>query len=42
MLSLVAVELLPQAFTRSTWRSALAGLVAGAALMLVLSAALGV
>ena len=42
MLSLVAVELLPQAFTRSTWRSAMAGLVAGAGVMLLLSVALGV
>lgn len=42
MLALVAFELLPQAFTRSTWRSALAGAVAGGAVMLALSAALGV
>ena len=42
MLALVAAELLPQAFTRSTWRSALAGFAGGAALMLALSALLGV
>lgn len=42
MLALVAVELLPQAFTRSSWRSALGGVVAGAALMVGLSAAVGV
>jgi ZIP family zinc transporter len=42
MLALVAVELLPQAFTRSTWRSALGGVAAGAALMAGLSAAVGV
>ena len=41
MLSLVAVELVPQAFTRSTWRSALVGLVAGAGVMVLLSVALG-
>ena len=42
MLALIAVELVPQAFTRATWRSALAGAAAGAGMMLVLSAALGV
>jgi ZIP family zinc transporter len=42
MLSLVAVELVPQAFRRGTWRSALAGAVTGSALMLALSAVLGV
>ena len=42
MLALVVAELLPQAFTPGTWRSALAGFAAGAALMLVLSALLGV
>ncbi len=42
MLALVVVELLPQAFTPATWRSALAGFTAGAALMLALSAVLGV
>lgn len=42
MLALVAVELVPQAFTRSTWRSAAAGSVAGAVLMLALAAGLGV
>jgi ZIP family zinc transporter len=42
MLSLIAVELIPQAFTAATWRSALAGLLAGAGVMLALSALLGV
>jgi ZIP family zinc transporter len=42
MLALVALELAPQAFTRRTWRSALAGTAGGAALMLALSAAIGV
>jgi ZIP family zinc transporter len=42
MLALVAVELVPQAFTRQTWRSAAAGASMGALLMLALSAALGV
>ena len=42
MLSLVIVEIVPQAFTRATWRDATAGAVVGAALMLALSAALGV
>lgn len=42
MLALVAFELLPQAITRSTWPSALAGFAAGAASMLLLSAVLGV
>jgi zinc transporter, ZIP family len=42
MLALVALELVPQAFTARTWRPALAGAAAGAALMLALSAALGV
>ena len=42
MLALVVAELLPQAFTAATWRSALAGFGAGAALMLSLSAVLGV
>jgi ZIP family zinc transporter len=42
MLSLVAIELVPQAFTRRTWRGALAGACLGAALMLLLSALLGV
>lgn len=42
MLLLVAVELVPKAFTRGTWRMAGAGALAGAALMLALSAALGV
>ena len=42
MLSLVAVELVPQAFRPATWRSAAGGAVAGAALMLALTAVLGV
>jgi zinc transporter, ZIP family len=42
MLALVALELVPQAFTRRTWGSALAGTLAGAAVMLALSALVGV
>ena len=42
MLALVLLELVPQAFTARTWRSALAGTVAGGALMIGLSAAIGV
>ena len=42
MLALVIVELVPQAFTRATWRAAAAGAVAGAAVMVALSAVLGV
>jgi zinc transporter ZupT len=42
MLALVVAELLPQAFTPATWRSALAGFAAGATLMLALSSILGV
>jgi ZIP family zinc transporter len=42
MLSLVAVELIPAAFRRHTWRSASAGAAIGAGLMLALSAVLGV
>lgn len=42
MLALVVLELVPQAFTRRTWRMALAGAAAGAALMLALSAVIGV
>jgi zinc transporter, ZIP family len=42
MLALVALELVPQAFTARTWRSALAGAAAGAVAMLALSAAVGV
>jgi zinc transporter, ZIP family len=42
MLALVALELVPQAFTARTWRSALAGAAAGALAMLALSAAVGV
>jgi zinc transporter, ZIP family len=42
MLTLVAWELVPSAFTARTWRTAAAGTGAGAATMLALSAALGV
>jgi hypothetical protein len=42
MLALVVLELAPQAFTRRTWRSAAAGAIGGAALMLALSALIGV
>jgi ZIP family zinc transporter len=42
MLALVVAELLPQAFTPTTWRSALAGFAGGAVLMLALSSLLGV
>jgi zinc transporter, ZIP family len=42
MLALVTLELVPQAFTKRTWRSALAGAAAGALVMLALSAAVGV
>ena len=42
MLALIVVELIPQAFTARTWRSAVAGTAAGAALMLALSVLLGV
>jgi ZIP family zinc transporter len=42
MLALVALELVPQAFTARTWPMALAGAGAGAALMLALSALIGV
>ena len=42
MLALVMLELVPQAFTGRTWRMALAGAAAGAAVMLALSAAIGV
>jgi zinc transporter, ZIP family len=42
MLALVALELVPQAFTVRTWRSALAGVAAGASAMLLLSALVGV
>jgi ZIP family zinc transporter len=42
MLALVLIELTPQAFGRTTWRGAAFGTVAGAAVMLALSAALGV
>jgi hypothetical protein len=36
------LELVPQAFTRRTWRSASLGVAAGATAMLALSAAVGV
>lgn len=42
MLALVLLELVPQAFTARTWRMALAGAAGGAAVMLALSAAIGV
>lgn len=42
MLALIAVELVPQAFTRRTWRPAVVGAGVGASLMLLLSALLGV
>jgi hypothetical protein len=42
MLALVALELVPQAFTPRTWRMALVGAAGGAAVMLALSAAIGV
>lgn len=42
MLALIAVELVPQAFTRAMWRGAAAGAVGGGLAMLALSAALGV
>jgi len=42
MLALVALELVPQAFTSRTWPMALAGAGGGAALMLALGAAIGV
>jgi len=42
MLSLVIVELVPQAFTCDGWRRAAAGALVGAIAMLVLAAALGV
>jgi ZIP family zinc transporter len=42
MLALVAVELAPQTYARGTLPTALAGTVAGAALMLILAAVLGV
>ena len=38
MLALVVVELAPQTYTRDTLPTALAGTVAGAALMLILAA----
>jgi ZIP family zinc transporter len=42
MVALVAVEMLPRAFSRGDRRGPVAGLAAGAALMLALTAALGV
>lgn len=42
MLALVFFDLVPACFTRETWRSASAGTAFGGALMLALSAALGV
>jgi zinc transporter, ZIP family len=42
MLSLVALELLPQALARARWRAGLAGCAVGALLMLAFSAVLGV
>jgi ZIP family zinc transporter len=42
MLALIAFELAPQAFTARTWRMALAGTAGGAAVMVALSAAIGV
>lgn len=42
MLALIVVELLPQAFTRRTWRLALLGAATGAVMMLALSVVLGV
>ena len=42
MLALVTLELVQEAFTARTWRMALAGTAAGGAVMLALSAAIGV
>lgn len=42
MLALVFLELVPQAFTGRTWRMAMAGAAGGGAVMLALSAAIGV
>jgi ZIP family zinc transporter len=42
MLALVLLELVPQAFTARTWRSATGGALVGAALMIALSAVIGV
>ncbi|MDX6668885.1 MAG: hypothetical protein QOK04_2265 [Solirubrobacteraceae bacterium] len=42
MLALLAAEIVPAAFTRGTWRRAIAGTLAGAAVMLALRAVLGV
>ena len=42
MLALIALELVPQAFTARTWTLALAGTAGGAGVMLALSAAIGV
>ena len=42
MLALVLVELVPQAFTRRSWRRAGAGTLAGGTTMLALAVLLGV
>lgn len=42
MVSVVAVELAPRAFTRDGWRLAGAGAIGGAAVMLLLAALVGV
>ena len=42
MLALVAAELVPQAFKATRWRQAAMGTIAGGAVMLALSALLGV
>lgn len=42
MLSLIVVELLPQAYGEGRWLGPSAGLLAGAAVMMVLDLALGV
>lgn len=42
MVALIAIELVPAAYTRSTWRSATAGVAVGAALLVGLSNVLGV
>ncbi|MDP2710177.1 MAG: ZIP family metal transporter [Solirubrobacteraceae bacterium] len=42
MLALIVLELIPQAFKRATWHSALGGAAIGAAIMLALSVLVGV
>ncbi len=42
MLSLVVIEIVPQASTRAAWRDATAGATVGVAIVPGLSAALGV